>query len=172
MYVIGGQKSVRTGAPPFLSPHQCGPVNQGYSPLSQSKHPSADVIWMCRPPSVVVPLVPWPCPALMSAPSWWGGGSPTHAWPIRADFSIIPLSQASHAPSFWPPVFCFVPPMQPWLQLQGIRYWYWAVYLWVFWYQNSLQDHTDSPLNVNQSQGYTTYSCKHAWCPHSSLAAT
>ena len=43
--------------------------------------------WMCRASSVVVLLVPWPCPVLMSLPSWWGGGSSTHALPQLTSLS-------------------------------------------------------------------------------------
>jgi len=55
--VIGGQRSVRTGTPPFLSLHQCGPAtwdlqpspsNLGSPALSQLKCSSARVIWMRR----------------------------------------------------------------------------------------------------------------------------
>ena len=48
--------------------------------------------WRARPPTAVVPLVLWPCPALISPLSWWWWF--THACSAMADFSVISLSQA------------------------------------------------------------------------------
>ena len=91
IHVIGGQRSVRIGPPCLLITAVQQPGTS--SPPSRLKRSSTDVIWMCKA-SFTNNSCPLPWSSTVVSSQWIGWWC-SHACSATADFSIIPLSQAS-----------------------------------------------------------------------------
>ena len=90
------------------------------SPPSRLKHSSTGLIRMCRA-SFTNSSCPLPWSSMVVSSQWirWWF---SHACSATADFSIIPLSQASRCSFNLVSSLRLVSPMFTWLQLQGIGY--------------------------------------------------